>query len=146
MRGPKLAPKCLTWLLVMLASLQSAQGTPLACYLGACRGVSETGSQVCCCVKRSQSESRRTASRGVHLVDIAAPEAPCNCPTSCWCRHQVQALLAVSELPPLKGGNELVAVWNDAVDQNALRLVTSVAPAVPKSSQQVCAVLCRFLA
>jgi hypothetical protein len=141
MRGLKLAPKCLTWLLVMLASLQTAQGTPLACYLGACRVVNETGSQVCCGVKKVES-----ASRGDHLVNIAAPKAPCNCPISCWCRHPVQALLQVGELTPLATGDEPVASWSSVVDTNDLRSAFAAAPAIPKSSQQVCAVLCRFLA
>ena len=140
------APNCLIWLTAVLASLQALQGSPIVCHLGVCHEARQSGSQVCCVKRGTTSESRRDASRDDDLVEVGAPVAPCNCPSDCWCRQPVQAFLQVGELTPLATGDEPVASWSSVVDTNDLRPAFSAAPAIPKSPQQVCAVLCRFLA
>lgn len=140
------APKCLVWLTAVLASLQVLQGSPIVCHLGVCHAASESDSQVCCAKRVSQSESRRDASRGMDLDEVGVPVAPCNCPTGCWCRRPAQALLQICELMPLATGDEPVVSWSPVIDTNDSRPALAAAPPIPKSPQQVCAVLCRFLA
>jgi len=138
------APKCLVWLAAVLASLQALQGSPIVCHLGVCHEASESGSQVCC-AKRG-TPSRRDASRDIDLVEVGAPVAACNCPTDCWCRRPAQALLQICELTPLATGDEPVVSWSPVIDTNDSRPALAATPTIPKSSQHVCALLCRFLA
>jgi len=140
------APKCLIWLTAVLASLHACQGSPVVCHLGICHAANEMGSQFCCAKRGAPSESHQDTSRDDGLVEVGAPEAPCNCPTDCWCRRPVQALLQICELTPLATGDEADVSWSPVVESNDLRPAFAAAPAIPKSSQQVCAVLCRFLA
>jgi hypothetical protein len=141
MLGPKLATKCLTWVMTLLALLPSLQGSALACHLGACHSASASRSHACC-FKHANSDSRREVG---DRIDIAAPTPPCKCPISCWCRRPAQAVIQVSESVHFAIENQSVPSWTQVVASDAAKPIEA-APAIPKSSQQVCAVLCRFLA
>jgi len=140
------ALKCLIWLTAALASLQAFQGFPVACHFGICHAANEMGSQVCCNKRVALSDSHRDTSRDDDLVELGAPGAPCECPTNCWCRLPLRALLQICELTPLATGGDLDVSWSPVAETNGLRPAIAAAPTIPKSSQQVCAVLCRFLA
>jgi len=143
MFGPKLATKCLTWVMTSLALLQSLQGSALACHLGACHSASESRSEACC-FHRAQTESRREAHRVGDLINVAAPTTPCKCPTSCGCRRPAQAVLQISEFVQLASGMVPMVSRNQFVDTDTAKPMEA-APSVPISAPQVCAVLCRFL-
>lgn len=145
MLAPNLATNCLTWVMAALALLQSLQGSALACQLGVCHSVSESRSLACCSKRNVPSDSSRETHRDGELKRVAVPSSPCKCPTNCWCRRADLALVQAGELVPMTDGNELVIDWSPVVDDNFARQVVS-APIAPISAQQVCAVLCRFLA
>ena len=145
MRAPNLVTNCLTGVMVALALLQSLQGSALACQLGVCHSVSESRSLACCSKGNAPSDSSRATHRNGELNRVATPSAPCQCPANCWCRRTDLALVQASELGPMTDGNELAIDWIPVVDDNSARPAVS-APVAPVSAQQVCAVLCRFLA
>jgi hypothetical protein len=145
MIGAKLATKGLTWVMAALALLQSLQGSALACQLGVCHSRSESRSQACCSRSSISSGLSGESHRDGGLKHIAKPSSPCKCPTSCWCRRPTQAVVQPSELIPMADAKELVASWSPGVDANSATPVVS-APIAPLTAQQVCALLCRFLA
>ncbi|MEO8498583.1 MAG: hypothetical protein ABI614_26265 [Planctomycetota bacterium] len=99
-----------------------------------------------CCPKRSTSpESRRESYRNAGLNHIAAPTVPCKCPASCWCRCPALAVLQAGELSQVADADEPVVFWHHVADATTTSPVVA-APSIPISAQQVCAVLCRFLA
>lgn len=141
MLGTKLATKCLTWVMTLLALLPSLQGSALACHLGACHSAIASRSHACC-FKHAKSDSRREVG---NRIDIAAPTTPCKCPISCWCRRPAQAVMQVSESVPFAIENQSVSFWVQVVASDTAKPIEA-APSAPISAQQVCAVLCRFLA
>jgi hypothetical protein len=145
MLAPNRATNCLTWVMAALALLQSLQGSALACQLGVCHSVSESRSPACCSNRNVPSDSSRETHRDRELKRVAEPSSPCKCPTTCWCRSADLALVEAGEFVPMIDGNELVIGWSPVVDGNSAGPVVS-SPIAPKSAQQVCAVLCRFLA
>jgi len=143
MPGPTRATQCLTWVMAVLALLQSLQGSALACHLGFCHSSARSTTKTCC--SKQAEPPRRDANRDGDVAKPAAPTSPCKCPSSCWCRRAPSLIAPLSDLSPLTSSDELVVCWDSALVIST-GTATEVHSTVPISALHTCAVLCRFLA
>ena len=140
--------KCLVWLAAVLSPMQALQGTHIVCSHNVSDHLVEELPELrsCCGSVKVRGESESNSD----TFNKHNPSSPCSCPPDCWCRRLSQAQLPGQPLVETRHSFETLGYWVDVTSITssshfAAQVKVDTASAI-STAQQLCAILCRFLA